>query len=61
MPAGLSPNLCNDIERKGVIPEECKFLNPSLHFCSSWGGALIDTSDPEFERCECPEFQGYKK
>jgi hypothetical protein len=55
MPRGLSPTKCNEIEHTGVIPDECRFLNPSLHFCPSWQGALIDSSDPEFERCACPK------
>jgi hypothetical protein len=53
MPRGLSPNICNQIERSGVIPDECKFLNSTLHFCDSWKGMLLDDSDPEFDRCEC--------
>jgi hypothetical protein len=54
MPAGLSPLQCNEIERAGVIPPECLFLNPSLHFCTSaWLGMLIDANDPEFSRCRC--------
>lgn len=53
MPRGLSPHKCNEIERDGVIPEECSFLNPTLHFCPDWQGALIDSSDPEYERCSC--------
>lgn len=53
MPRGLSPNICNEIERTGTIPPECRFLNETLHFCPSWGGALIDDSDPEHERCRC--------
>ncbi|USM11538.1 hypothetical protein vBCbaSRXM_93 [Citromicrobium phage vB_CbaS-RXM] len=53
MPCGLSPHQCNDIERTGVIPEECKFLNPSLHFCPDWDGMLIDAADPEYEYCYC--------
>jgi hypothetical protein len=53
MPRGLSPNNCNDIERTGVIPPECLFLNDTLHFCPSWQGALIDDTDPEFDRCRC--------
>lgn len=61
MPAGMNPLTCNEIERNGVIPEECKFLNPSLHFCPTWGGMLLDNSDPEFDHCQCPEFQRYKK
>jgi hypothetical protein len=54
MPRGLSPTMCNMIERTGVIPPECSFLNPTLHFCPDWQGALIDNSDPEHERCSCP-------
>ena len=61
MPQGMNPLVCNDIERKGEIPEECKFLNPSLHFCPSWDGMLIDNTDPEFEHCDCQEYQRYKK
>lgn len=53
MPRGLSPTMCNEIERAGVIPPECLFLNESLHFCPSWQEALIDDTDPEFERCRC--------
>lgn len=53
MPRGLSPMVCNEIERTGDIPPECSFLNPTLHFCPAWRGALIDSSDPEFERCTC--------
>lgn len=53
MPRGLSPNVCNEIERTGGIPEECKFLNPSLHFCPDWNNLLIDDSDPEYETCTC--------
>lgn len=53
MPAGLNPIQCNEIERSGVIPPECKFLNPTLHFCASWEGLLIDANDPEFSRCRC--------
>jgi len=55
MPRGLSPTKCNEIERDGVIPDECRFLNPTLHFCPDWQGALIDSSDPEYERCACPK------
>lgn len=54
MPKGLGPNVCNEIERTGKIPDECKFLNPTLHFCPDWDGLLIDESDPEFETCHCP-------
>jgi hypothetical protein len=53
MPRGLSPNVCNDIERNNAIPDECRFLNPTLHFCESWKGMLIDDSDPEFDHCRC--------
>lgn len=53
MPRGLSPMMCNEIERTGVIPDECCFLNPTLHFCPDWQGALIDSSDAEHERCTC--------
>lgn len=53
MPRGLSPTKCNEIEWAGVIPDECTFLNPTLHFCPNWQGALIDSSDPEHERCTC--------
>lgn len=53
MPRGISPTKCNEIEREGVIPPECSFLNQTLHFCPSWQGALIDSSDPEYERCIC--------
>jgi len=53
MPRGLSPTKCNEIEREAVIPPECSFLNPTLHFCPDWQGALIDDTDPEFERCTC--------
>jgi len=53
MPRGLSPNQCNEIERSGVIPPECQFLNPTLHRCPDWDGLLIDNSDPEIERCSC--------
>lgn len=53
MPRGISPTKCNEIEREGVIPAECSFLNNTLHFCPSWQGALIDSSDAEYERCEC--------
>jgi hypothetical protein len=53
MPRGLSPNACNTIEREGVIPPECSFLNPTLHFCPSWQDALIDDTDPEYDRCRC--------
>lgn len=53
MPRGLSPHVCNEIERSGVIPPECRFLNETLHFCPDWDWALIDDSDPEFERCHC--------
>jgi len=54
MPRGLNPVQCNEIEAFGRIPEECKFLNPTLHFCPSWLDApLIDDTDPEYERCEC--------
>lgn len=57
MPRGLSPNVCNQIERDGVIPPECSFLNPTLHFCPDWDGMLIDDSDPEFAKCTCPQFK----
>lgn len=53
MPRGLSPNQCNTIERNGVIPQECIFLNPTLHFCMNWDHLLIDDSDPEYETCTC--------
>lgn len=53
MPRGLSPNVCNKIEREGVIPDECRFLNETLHFCPSWDDMLIDDSDPEYEHCRC--------
>lgn len=53
MPRGLSPNMCNEIERTGVIPPECRFLNDTLHFCPTWDNALIDDTDPEFDRCGC--------
>lgn len=53
MPRGLSPLMCNEIERKGIIPDECLFLNETLHFCLSWQDALIDDSDPEYDRCRC--------
>lgn len=53
MPRGLSPLVCNEIERTGVIPDECSFLNETLHFCPNWQGALIDDSDPEYDRCRC--------
>ncbi|ARK07478.1 hypothetical protein LAV_00078 [Sphingobium phage Lacusarx] len=53
MPRGLSPLQCNDIERSGTIPPECSFMNPTLHFCDKWRGALIDETDPEFDRCRC--------
>lgn len=55
MPRGLNPNNCNEIERTGVIPEECLFLNDTLHFCPTWRGALIDDMDPEFDRCRCED------
>lgn len=55
MPRGLNPLHCNEIERTGVIPDECRFLNDSLHFCPVWDGALIDSSDPEFDRCTCDD------
>lgn len=55
MPRGLSPLQCNQIERDGVIPDECRFMNESLHFCSGWDGLLIDNSDPEFSHCKCEE------
>lgn len=57
MPRGLSPLVCNEIERTGVIPPECRFLNNTLHFCPTWDGMLIDDSDPEFAKCECPEYR----
>lgn len=53
MPRGLSPNVCNEIERTGLIPAECTFLNNTLHFCPTWQNLLIDDTDPEFERCGC--------
>jgi hypothetical protein len=53
MPRGLSPSKCNEIEREGVIPKECSFMNERLHFCPDWDGLLIDDSDPEFEHCRC--------
>lgn len=53
MPRGLSPLVCNEIERTGTIPDECSFMNETLHFCPNWQGALIDDSDPEYERCRC--------
>lgn len=54
MPRGLSPNQCNEIEAKGIIPDECKFMNPTLHICrNGWDGYLIDDSDPEIEQCKC--------
>lgn len=53
MPRGLSPQTCNEIERSGVIPDEAKFMNPTLHFCEDWDGLLIDENDPEFEHCKC--------
>ena len=53
MPRGINPTKCNEIEKEGHIPEECIFLNPSLHFCPDWQGALIDSSDPEYDRCTC--------
>lgn len=53
MPRGIGPAMCNQIERTGVIPPECLFLNETLHFCPDWGAALIDSSDPEYERCCC--------
>ena len=53
MPSGLSPNQCNEIEHSGVIPEECTFLNPTLHFCPDWNDMLIDSGDVEFEKCKC--------
>lgn len=57
MPRGLSPNQCNEIEHNGVIPPECSFMNPTLHFCwTGWGGYLIDDGDPEYERCRCDDY-----
>jgi hypothetical protein len=54
MPKGLNPLQCNEIEESRVIPDECLFLNPTLHFCwTAWGGALIDENDPEYARCKC--------
>jgi hypothetical protein len=53
MPRGLSPLVCNAIEQDGVIPDACKFLNPTLHLCPDWNGMLIDNSDIEIERCRC--------
>lgn len=53
MPRGLSPNMCNEIERTGIIPPECSFMNPTLHFCPTWKGALIDDTDAEHDRCGC--------
>lgn len=53
MPRGLNPLQCNEIEANRVIPDECRFMNPSLHFCPNWRDALIDSSDPEFDRCAC--------
>lgn len=53
MPRGLSPNQCNEIERTGVIPAECRFLNPTLHLCPEWDFLLIDNSDPEIDHCSC--------
>ncbi len=53
MPRGLSPVQCNEIEATGAIPPECSFINPTLHFCATWRGALIDDADPEYERCRC--------
>lgn len=53
MPRGLSPQQCNEIERAGVIPDECRFLNPTIHFCPDWDGLLIDDNDPEIESCHC--------
>jgi hypothetical protein len=55
MPRGLSPNHCNQIERTNTIPEECQFLNPTLHFCPHWNDLLIDDTDPEYEICPCPK------
>lgn len=55
MPKGLSPLVCNEIERTGVIPPECSFLNPSLHFCPDWDMMLIDDGDPEIEHCKCKD------
>ncbi len=53
MPRGLSPIVCNEIERSGVIPPECRFLNPTLHICPDWNDLLIDDSDPEYTTCKC--------
>lgn len=53
MPRGLSPQQCNEIERSGVIPDECRFLNTTLHFCPDWDGLLIDDNDPEYDNCGC--------
>lgn len=53
MPRGISPNQCNQIEREGRIPDECLFLNPTLHLCPDWDFLLIDSGDPEFEACCC--------
>lgn len=60
MPRGLSPVQCNEIESLGSIPDECQFLNPTLHFCASWDSALIDDTDPEFARCTC-KLKGKRK
>ncbi len=53
MPRGLSPVMCNAIEKDGKIPDPCLFLNPTLHFCPYNNNMLIDDTDPEFERCKC--------
>lgn len=53
MPRGLSPTKCNEIEAAGIIPAECRFLNDTIHFCPNWHDALIDDTDPEYERCRC--------
>lgn len=53
MPRGLGPIQCNEIERVGTIPQECQFMNPTLHLCPDWDGLLIDETDPEYEACHC--------
>ncbi len=41
----------------GRVPDDIAEKNPTLHFCPEWDEMLIEEGTPEFESCNCEEFQ----
>ena len=41
----------------GRVPDDIAEKNPTLHFCPEWDEMLIEEDTPEFESCNCEEFQ----